>query len=201
MTIRQRLRGRDSPLAILGLLLLVPVALALIWYGAMLVALAFKVDPETVNTISGYRDVYDFLAGLVPADFTSTVRLITALGGLAAFLLFGLLALKQVPRPYLARGPLTLAGDERGTLTVEPRAVERAAEVAACAHPSVTDATGRYVENGIELEIDVKRAGDLPDTLREVQQRVGEALRQHDLPDGPVSVTLAGFDSGRRELE
>jgi len=201
VTIRQRLRGRDSPLAILGLLLLVPVALALIWYGAMLVALAFKVDPETVNTISGYRDVYDFLAGLVPADFTSTVRLITGLGGLAAFLLFGLLALKQVPRPYLARGPLTLAGDERGTLTVEPRAVERAAEVAACAHPSVTDATGRYVENGIELEIDVKRAGDLPDTLREVQQRVGEALRQHDLPDGPVSVTLAGFDRGRRELE
>lgn len=201
MTIRQRLRGRDSPLATLGLLLLVPVALALIWYGAMLVALAFKADPETVNTISGYRDAYDFLAGLVPADFTGTVRLITGLGGLAAFLLFGFLALKQVPRPYLARGPLTLAGDERGTLTVEPRAIERAAEVAACADPSVTDATGRYVENGIELEIDVKRAGDLPDTLREVQQRVGEALRQHDLPDGPVSVTLAGFDSGRRELE
>ncbi|HUP32607.1 MAG TPA: hypothetical protein VM184_06190 [Gaiellaceae bacterium] len=202
MTIRQRLRGRDSPLATtLGLLLLVPVALALIWYGAMLVALAFKADPETVNTISGYRDAYDFLAGLVPADFTSTVRLITALGGLAAFLLFGLLALKQVPRPYLARGPLTLAGNERGTLTVEPRAIERAAEVAARAHPSVTDATGRYVENGIELEIDVKRARGLPDTLREVQQRVGEALRQHDLPDGPVSVTLAGFDRGRRELE
>lgn len=201
MTIRQRLRGRDSPLAIFGLLLLVPVALALIWYGAMLVALAFKADPETVNTISGYRDAYDFLAGLVPADFTGTVRLITGLGGLAAFLFFGFLALKQVPRPYLARGPLTLAGDERGTLTVEPRAIERAAEVAACADPSVTDATGRYVENGIELEIDVKRAGDLPDTLREVQQRVGEALRQHDLPDGPVSVTLAGFDSGRRELE
>ncbi len=201
MTIRQRLRRRDSPLATLGLLLLVPVALALIWYGAMLVALAFKTDPGTVNTISGYRDAYDFLAGLVPADFTSTVRLITGLGGLAAFLLFGLLALKQVPRPYLARGPLTLAEDERGTSTVEPRAIERAAEVAACAHLSVTDATGRYVENGIELEIDVKLAGDLPDTLREVQQRVEEALRQHDLPDGPVSVTLAGFDSGRRELE
>jgi hypothetical protein len=201
MTIRQRLRRRDSPLATLGLLLLLPVSLALIWYGAMLVALAFKADPGTVNTISGYRDAYDFLAGLVPADFTSTVRLITGLGGLAAFLLFGLLALKQVPRPYLARNPLTLAEDERGTSTVEPRAIERAAEVAACRHPSVADATGRYVENGIELEIDLKRADDLPDTLREVQQRVAEALRQHDLPDGPVSVTLAGFDSARRELE
>ena len=117
------------------------------------------------------------------------------------FLLFGLLALKQVPRPYLARNPLTLAEEERGTSTVERRAIERAAEVAACAHPFVTDATGRYVENGIELEIDVKRADDLPDTLHEVQQGVAEALRQHDLPDGPVSVTLAGFDSGRRELE
>jgi hypothetical protein len=201
MTIRQRLRSHDSPLATLGLLLLVPVALGLMWYGAMLVALAFKADPDTVNTISGYRDAYDFLAGLVPGDFTSTVRMVTGLGGLAAFLLFGLLALKQVPKPYLARGALTLAEDVRGTSTVEPRAIERAAEVAACAHPSVADATARYVENGLELEIDVKRAGDLPDALREVQQRVAEALRLHDLPDGPVSVTLAGFDSGGRELE
>jgi hypothetical protein len=201
VTIRQRLRGHDSPFAKLGLLLLLPVALALIWYGLMLVALAFKADPETVNAISGYRSAYDFLAGLVPADFTSTVRLITGLGGFAAFLLFGLLALKQVPQPYLARGALTLGEDDRGTSTVEPRAIERAAEVAARVHPAVTDATGRYIENGIELEIDVKRAAGLPETLREVQQRVGEALRQHDLPECPVSVTLAGFDSGGRELE
>jgi hypothetical protein len=66
--VRQSLRERRSPLVLLGLLLLVPVALALIWYGAMLVALAFKAPPETVNAISGYRDAYDFLASLEAGD-------------------------------------------------------------------------------------------------------------------------------------
>lgn len=202
MTVRQRLRGRGSPLVFLGLLLLVPVALALIWYGAMLVALAFKTSPETVNAISGYRDAYDFLAELEAGDVTGRVRLTASLGGLAAFVVFGLLAWKQVPRPYLARGELTLAEHDRGTSTVEPRAIERAAEVTACAHPSVGDATGRYGEDGIDVNLDLKRAGDVLSTLREVQHRVGEALRRHDLPDVPVSVTLTGLErQRRRELE
>jgi hypothetical protein len=200
--VRQRLRGRWSPLVFFGLLLLVPVALALIWYGAMLVALAFKAPPEMVNAISGYRDAYDFLADIEAGDVTGRVRLIASLAGLAAFVVLGLLAWKQVPRPYLARGDLTLAENDRGTSTVEPRAIERAAEVAACAHPSVSDATGRYGEDGIDLDIDVKRAGDVLGTLREVQRRVGEALRRHDLPDVPVGVTLTGLErQRRRELE
>jgi hypothetical protein len=200
--VRQRLRGRGSPLVFLGLLLLVPVALALIWYGAMLVALAFKGPPETVNAISGYRDAYDFLADLDAGDVTGRVRLITSVVGLGAFVVFGLLAWKQIPRPYLARGELMLAENDRGTSTVEPRAIERAAEVAACAHPFVSDATGRYGEDGIDVDIDVKRAGDVVRTLREVQGRVGEALQRHDLPDVPVSVTLTGYErQRRRELE
>ncbi len=202
MTIRQRIRARGSAFAFVGLLPLVPVALGLVWYGAMLVALAFKAPPETVNAISGYREAYDYLADLQAADATGTMRLTAALAGLVAFALFAFLAWKQVPRPYLARGDLTLAENDRGTSTVEPRAIERAAEVAACAHPSVSDATGRYGEDGIDLDIDVKRAGDVLGTLREVQRRVGEALRRHDLPDVPVSVTLTGLErQRRRELE
>ena len=202
MTIRQRLRGRSSPLAFLGLLLLVPLALALIWYGAMLVALAFKTSPETVNAASGYRDAYDFLAGLEAGDVSDRIRLIAGLSGLGAFVIFGLLAWKQVPRPYLARGDLTLSDDGRGTSTVEPRAVERAAEVAARADPSVSDATARHGEDGIDVDIDVRRAGDVVETLRRVQHRVGEALHRHGLPDVPISVTLTGFDrQRRRELE
>jgi hypothetical protein len=200
--LRQSVRERGSPLVFLGLLLLVPVALALIWYGAMLVALAFKVPPQTVNAISGYRDAYDFLAGLEAGDVTGSVRLIAALGGLAAFVVFSFLAWKQIPRPYLARGELTLSEDRRGTSTVEPRAVERAVEVAARAHPSVGDAMGRYGEDGVEVDVDLVRAGDVPGTLREVQHRVGEALQRHELPDVPVSVTLTGFErQRRRELE
>ena len=200
--IRQRLRDRGSALVLIGRLVLVPVALALVWYGAMLVALAFKVAPETVNAISGYRDTYDFLASLEAEDVTDTVRLIAALAGLAAFLGFGYLAWKQIPRPYLARGELTLAESRRGSSTVAPRAIERAAEVAACAHPAVSDATSRYVGDGIDVDIDVGRAGDAVGTLRDVQRRVGEALQQHELPHAPVSVTLTGFDrQRRRELD
>lgn len=202
MTIRQRIRARGSAFAVVGLLPLVPVALGLIWYGAMLVALAFKAPPETVNAISGYREAYDYLADLQAADVTGNARLIAALAGLAAFALFAFLAWKQVPRPYLARSDLALSEDGRGTSTVEPRAIERAAEVASCGHPSVSDATGRYGEDGIAVDIDVKRAGDVPGTLRDVQRRVGAALKQHDLPDTPVSVTLTGFArQRRRELE
>ena len=202
MIVRQSLRERRSPLVLLGLLLLVPVALALIWYGAMLVALAFKAPPETVNAISGYRDAYDFLASLEAGDVTGRVRLIASLAGLAAFVVFSFLAWKQVPRPYLARGELTLSEDRRGTSTVEPRAVERAVEVAARAHPSISDAMGRYGEDGVEVDVDLKRVGDVAGTLREVQRRVGEALHRHDLPDVPVSVTLTGFErQRRRELE
>ncbi len=198
MIVRQRLRSRGSPLVFLGLLLLVPVALALIWYGAMLIGLAFKAQPETVNAISGYRDAYDFLADLEAGDVTGRVRLIASLAGLAAFVVFGLLAWKQVPRPYLARGELTLSEDRRGTSTVEPRAIERAAEIAACAHPAVSDATGRYGEDGIEMDIGLERSGDVPGILRDVQRRVGEALQRHDLPGVPVTVTLTGIERQRR---
>ena len=202
MKVRQRLRGRNSPLVFLGLLLLVPVALALVWYGAMLVALAFKAPPGTVDAISGYRTAYDFLADLDAGDVTGRIRLIASLAGLAAFVVFGLLAWKQIPRPYLVRGELPLAENGRGASTVKPRAIERAAEVAACAHPSVSDATGRYGEDGIDVDISVMRAGEAVGTLREVQRRVGEALHRHGLPAMPVSVTLTGFERQRgRELE
>jgi hypothetical protein len=200
--LRQSVREHRSPFVYLGLLLLVPVALALIWYGLMLVALAFKVSPQDVNAISGYRDAYEFLAGLEAPDVTRMIRLITALAGLAAFLIFGFLAWKLIPRPYLARGELTLSEDRRGTSTLEPRAVERAVEIAAREHSAVGDAKARYGDDGIEVDVDLARAQDVPDTLREVQRGVREGLRRHDLPDVPVSVTLTGLDrQRRRELQ
>ncbi len=202
MIARQSLRERGSPFVRLGLFLLLPIALALVWYGTMLVLLAFKAPPETVNAISGYRDAYDFLAGLEAADVTGRIRLIASLAGVAAFVVFGFLAWKQVPRPYLARGELTLSEGGRGASTVEPRAIERAVEVAARAHPSISDAMARYGEDGVDVDIDLTRPGDVTDPLREVQRRVSETLQRHDLPDVPVSVTLTGFQrQRRRELQ
>jgi len=128
---RQRVRERTSPLIILGRLVTLLFALALIWYGLMTLLLALKVSPSTVNSISGYRTAFDWLSGLSPTKVDGAVtRGIVAGAGVLAFLVFGYLALKQLPRPYLARRTLDLTSDERGEVTVEPRAIERVAALA-----------------------------------------------------------------------
>ena len=199
---RQRVRERTSVLAIVGRLVPLVIALALIWYGAMLVLLAVKVSPSTVNRLSGYRTAYDYLSGLTPADVGgSGTRAILAGAGVAAFLVFGFLAFKQLPRPYLARRELSLGDDARGEVVIEPRAIERAAEVAAKAHPAVTDARGRYSVDDLTVDVNVRQARDVAQILRSAQGRVVEALEQHELPAMPVNIVLIGYDSrSRREL-
>ena len=64
--------------------------------------------PDTVDNICGYRTAYDYLTGLEPDDITCGCGLTVGLGGLAVFLLFGYLAWREIPRPYLARGDLQL---------------------------------------------------------------------------------------------
>lgn len=198
---RQRVRERSSVLALVGRLVPLVLALALIWYGAMLVLLALKVAPSTVNELSGYRTAYEWLSGLTPdkVDGGGT-RAIIAGAGVAAFLVFGFLAYKQLPRPYLARRELSLSADRRGEVTVEPRAVERIAEVAASANPAVSHARGRYSVDELTVDVDVRRASDVAQILRGAQGRVADALEQHELPAMPINITLVGYDRSRREL-
>ena len=199
---RQRLRSRTSPLASVGRLVLLLVSLALVWYGLMVVLLALKVDAGTVNAISGYRTVFDELAALRSDDIGDTTRIVTAIAGVLACLLFGWLALNEIPRPYLARNDVELEGSDRGELTVEARAVERAAEIAACHHPSVASASGRYATDTLELAVTVRRARGVADTLTDVQARARASLAEHELPAVPVNVSLSGFDRRhRRELD
>ena len=79
--IRQRVHLRTPALAYLVRLLTVVLGLALVWYGLMLVLLAAKVSPHTVNAISGYRSLYDDAAALTQNDFTTTVRWIAGVAG------------------------------------------------------------------------------------------------------------------------
>jgi hypothetical protein len=200
--LRQRLRLRGSPVRFLGQLVLVLFALMLVWYGAMLVLLALGVEPGPVNAISGYRDAFDELSAIGEADVTDGVRLAAGLGGLAAFLVFGYLALKELPRPYLARSDVRLAEEERGITDVNPRAVERVAEVAAGENSAVTSARGRLEDEKLVLELRARRARELADTLRDVQRRALEALARHHLPVRKVDVILTGFErTTGRELE
>ncbi len=199
--LRQRVRVRTSSVALIGKAIVVLFSLALIWYGLMLILLALKVSPHTVNQISGYRTAYNYLSARTAGDITSTVRLIAGLAGLAAALVFGYLAYKSLPRPYLARTDLRLVDDERGVVNVAPRAVERAVEVAALDRDAVRQAAARYGTDEITVNLTVTRARELPETMRAVRAKAHEELGNHGLPDVPVNITLTSFDrTQRREL-
>lgn len=190
-------------MVIVGRLLTFGLALALIWYGLMTVLLALKVSPSTVNSLSGYREAFDWLTGLSPhkVDGADTRAIIAGAGALA-FLLFAYVAFREIPRPHLTRHDLQLSSDARGEVILEPRAVERLAETAAQQHPAVTTASGRYSEHDLTINIAVRRARDLSETMRDIQRRVIQALEDHQLPTVRVDVTLTSFDRRhRRELD
>jgi len=198
---RQRLRERTSFLMLAGHLLTLLLAVAMVWYGLMALLLAVKVSPSTVNSLSGYRTAFDWLSGLTPSDVSgATTRVIIAGAGVLAFLVFGFLAFKLLPRPYLARRDLPLHSEPQGYVTIEPRAVERLAEVAAASDAAVSDARGRYSVDDLVVDVTVRRARDVATTLREAQSRVIRALAEHELPAMPINITLAGFDRDGRKV-
>jgi len=199
---RQRVRLHTPALAYVTRALTVALALILVWYGLMIVLLAVKVAPHTVNSISAYRTLYDRATSVTAADYTTLVRLIAGVGGLLAFFLLFYLALQELPRPHLARGEITLRDDEHGTLRVEPRAIERIAEVAAAHNSDVSQARGRLGDDELNVDVSVRHATTLASTLRDVRQRVTADLERHDLPKMPVNVTLSGYDpKTKRELQ
>ena len=198
---RQRINLRTPALAYLVRVLTTVLALGLFWYGLMVVLLAVKVSPHTVNSLSAYRTLYDNAANLKATDFTTVRRLIAGFSGLIAFLIFIYLAVQELPRPYLARGDVELAEDERGRTIVQPRAIERVAELAARGNTDVTSASGRLGDEELKLDIGLRRAGSAAATLRDVHERVRDQLQRHDLPSLPVNVTLTAYDrTTRREL-
>ena len=191
---RQRVRERRSFLLLVGRLLALLVGLALLWYGLMVVLLAVKVSPHTVNSLSAYRTLYDDTLDLTASDFTTLRRLIAGFAGLISFLVFLYLAFKAWPRPFLARGDVTLEDDEHGTTLIQPRAIERVAELAARGNPEVTAASGRLGDEQLSVAIDSRRASSVVATLHDVHERVRAELERHDLPSLPVNVTLIGYD-------
>jgi hypothetical protein len=201
MNPRQRLRLRVPPLELLSRTLLAIACLALVWYGAMAILLAIKVSPSTVETVSRYRTIYSYLANLRADDLTATVRLLLGLGGFAAFAALAFVVWQALPRPRLAREELQLPADALGTLVVEPRAIERAAEASALGHPDVGAASARYGVGEIALDLTVTGAAELPALLRDVRTHAEESLRRHELPPARLLVTVTDFKPRqRREL-
>lgn len=199
---RQRVQTHTSPLAWIGRLILILVSLALVWYGLIVLLLSLGViGGDSADVVSGLYTGHEYVSGIATSDITDTVRIIAGIAGLLAFLIFGYLALKEIPRPSLARHRLELGEDDRGTVAVQPRAIERAAEGAASENPSVASASSRYSDDDLHVDVAVRRARDVPDTLRDVQRRVTDALGRHDLPAHPVSVTLTGYEPEQQQRE
>jgi hypothetical protein len=198
---RQRVNLRTPVLGHLVAALTIILGALLLWYGLMAVLLAVKVSPHTVNSLSAYRTLYNDAVDLKRSDFTTQRRLIAGFAGLIAFLVFIYLAFKAWPRPYRARGEISLQDDVHGTTTIEPRAIERVAELAACGNADVTGARGRLGAEELSVGVDARHASSAAETLRDVQRRVRSELERHDLPSLPVNVTLTGYDrQTRREL-
>jgi hypothetical protein len=199
--IRQRINLRTPALAYLARLLTLVLGAALVWYGLMLVLLAAKVSPHTVNAISGYRSIYTDAATLTLHDFSTSVRWIAGVAGFLVFLVFAYLALQELPRPYLARGEVPLAEAQTGTTVIKPRAIERVAELAARGNTEVSSAAGRLGDGELNLAVGLRRASTAADALRDVRARVRTELDRHELPTLPVHVTLTDYDrTTRREL-
>ncbi len=200
---RQRVLARSFPLArVAGDIAVVIFALALMWGGAVVALLAAKVAPATVDSVSGYRTAYDYLASLQTTDIGSSTRLIAAIAGLSAAVIFGYIAWRAIPRPYLARTDLRLSSDERGVVDVNPRAIERAAETGALELPAVAAARARFGTDNLTVDISADRADEVAATLQSVQQRVRDGLARHELPPLPVNITLVRLErKTRRELQ
>lgn len=199
--IRQRINTRKPALAYLVRAATLVLAAALVWYGLMVVLLAVKVAPHTVNSISAYRTLYHDVSGLHQSDFTTAARLIAGFAGLIVFLVCVYLAFQEFPRPYLARGEVDLENRDHGVTVIKPRAVERVAEFAAVANGNVTRAAGRLGDQELYVDVSMRRPSLVAETLRDVRERVGSELDRHELPNLPVNVTLTGYDSKtKREL-
>jgi hypothetical protein len=201
--LRQRIRTRTSPVVFVGRLLCFLFAVALVWYGLMTLLLAFKVSPHTINSISAYRTIFNWLARLTPGDVSGDpTRAILAGAGVFAFLLFGYLAFKDVPRAHLTRHHVQLTEDSRGEVTVTARAIERLVEIAASQDHAITTATGRYNDNEVTVTVTARTPLGLAAVLRDTQRRAADAIERHELPALPINVTLSGYDRRhRRELQ
>ena len=196
--IRQRVKLRRAPWALLTRALAVVFAVALIYGGVLNALLALKVGPSSVERVSGYQAAYTWLAGLQRSNFTTAISLIAGFGGLLVFVFFLFLAQQSLPRPSLARTDVGLPSTGGATL-VRPRAVERIAEVAARGNDHVVGVTGRLGDDAVDLDIGLDVPDDLVQTLDDVRRRVAEDLERHHLSPLAVNVTLTGYEPIRTD--
>ncbi|MBJ7471376.1 MAG: hypothetical protein JHD16_08730 [Solirubrobacteraceae bacterium] len=195
---RKRLGLRHSWATTLGQKVMVVPALALIYSGAVILALAAGVAPAEVNAVSGYQWVYERLGALDPADWSTATRAVVAAAGVVGLIVLVALGWAQRLIPHVTRTSLTLRDEADGRTTVSPRAIERAVEIAA-RHAGVRDAKATLDEDDLQIALHARRADLIPEVLRTTKTRAQSAIEQAGLPDSTaVRVTVTRFTPASR---
>jgi hypothetical protein len=181
--IRQRVRISRDGWTVAGQVVVAALALGLVWGGAVVLVLAAGARADRVDSLSSYRSVWAAVRDLGAADVAGRWWLVA--GCLVAAVLLARMAVAQAPRPRLARHALAL-GTPGARVDVAPRAVERAAEVAAAGAPGVRDARARLGDDELLLSLQVGRRADVATALTGARDRAVSALARHELPALPV---------------
>lgn len=190
---RQRLGLTHSWATTLGQKVMIVPAAALVYGGAVVLALGAGVKPGDVNSVTGFETVYDRLGALDPANWSQTVTIAVAVAGLLGLVVLLALGWAQRLIPHVTRSAFVLREEDDGRTTVSPRAIERAVELAA-RHPGVRAAKATLGDDDVHLMLHARRADLIPDVLAEAKTRATAALRQAGLDDAThVSVTVTRF--------
>jgi hypothetical protein len=189
--IRQRVRISRDAFTVAGLLVLAVLALALIWGGAVVLALAAGAAPGDVAAASGYRDAWAAVRDVRPDDLAGRWWLVAA-GALAAVLL-GRLAFAQLPRPRLARHDLALGAPGAG-LDVAPRAIEHVVEHAAREVDGVRSARALLGDADVVIGLGVTQRAVPAAVLADAHARATAALVRHGLPPLVVHALITHTD-------
>lgn len=132
------------------------------------------------------------MSSITAHDTTGRDRAIVVAAGVLSLLGLAPLAWRALPHPYLARTEVDLDDHyQAGQTDVAPRAIERAAGLAAAEHPQVSDAKARYGNGVVNVHVALAHGEDLTDILGTVQAHVRDVLSRHELPVDAVDITLA----------
>ncbi len=178
--------------------MLVP-ALALIYGGAVAVALSAGVSGSDLSRWTGVDEAYRRVAALDPASWSTTTSAIIAATGIVLALALLRLAWAQRLVPQRVRHAVDLEGSGPGTTTVRPRAIERAAEVAASRDPGVREAKASLGDDAMTVHLHVLDAQRLPELLQDAERSTRTALRDAGIgEDVPIQLTVTRFSAPSR---
>lgn|GEM_PF-889155 len=181
-------------MAIAGRIVLAVLALLLIAVPVWFLLVNFEVLDGDFILDPLRSEVVQPLAGVTTADFTSSVRFIIALAGLAVALV-GVLWLLAIIRSRDFWVPDAVVEDEPGNETLlRPRAVQRLAEAAAM-EAGAKEASASLSENegafDVQLDLTASRSSvDLRTQAQAARARVLEDLASQGVRTGSVEVVI-----------